>query len=374
MKIVIWSIVSIVIVLVLIVGIGMYMFDKEIKAEQPEYIIDFLKENAAKGNVAMVINYNDEHWVNINEKEPLPLASTVKIIVAIEYAQQAADGKIDPNQIISLEELDRFYIAKTDGGAHEAWLTEVQKEYEKEGVPLYEVANGMIAYSSNANTDYLIYRLGLENLNETLKKLELVHHDEIYPLTSPLYIPFQLMSEQSLSSKELLVAMQEMDMDEYRQRATAIHKNWLTEPLTEQEKEQVQKTLTMDIQKVWSDRLHRSTTKDYAAIMKKLNDKSYFSEEVYKYLDPVMEQLMQRPSNSELFAQLGQKGGSTAFVLTIAMYATDKEQNRTELAFFANDLSIWEQTKLAKNLNSFQLAFLTEEQFRVKVRSELVGL
>lgn len=116
MKIVIWSIVSIVIVLVLIVGIGMYMFTKEIKAEQPEYIIDFLKENAAKGNVAMVINYNDEHWVNINEKEPLPLASTVKIIVAIEYAQQVADGKIDPNQIISLEELDKFYIAKTDGG------------------------------------------------------------------------------------------------------------------------------------------------------------------------------------------------------------------------------------------------------------------
>ncbi len=52
----------------------------------------------------------------------------------------------------------------------------------------------------------------------------------------------------------------------------------------------------------------------------------------------------------------------------MAMYATDQEGNQTELAFFANDLSTMEQIKLSKNMNAFQLKFLTDEDFRKKVK------
>ena len=124
----------------------------------------------------------------------------------------------------------------------------------------------------------------------------------------------------------------------------------------------------MDFQKIWSDRLPRSTTSDYVSIMNTLNSKTYYKKDVYEFLDPVMEQLMKNQKNSEWLVHAGQKGGSTAFVLTSAMYATDKEQNKTEIVFFSNDLSILEQKKLSQNLNAFQLKFLKEEKFRVEVK------
>ncbi|KOY83000.1 serine hydrolase [Lysinibacillus macroides] len=371
MKLVLWVIVGIVAALILIIGVVAYRFYRELKTPNPDYIINFIKEHAAKGNVALSIHYNSQNLVSINESVPLPLASTVKIIIAIEYAQQAAEGKIDPNQMVSLKELDKFYIPRTDGGGHQAWLAQLQREQEIASVPLYKVAKAMIAYSSNANTDYLINILGLENINETLKQLELLHHDEIYPLTSILYIPQQLMDEKNLSSKEVLEAMREMEMDDYQQRAMAIHKSWLTKPLSEQEKKHLLKHLSKSSQKHLSDHFPRSTAKDYVAIMGKLNNKTYFSDKVYQYLDPVMEQLMERPKNRELFTQIGQKGGSTLFVVTIAMYAIDREQNKTELAFFANDLSDLEQVELARNMNSFQLKLLTDKAFRERVNTEL---
>jgi D-alanyl-D-alanine carboxypeptidase len=40
----------------------------------------------------------------------MPLASTVKIIIAIEYAEQAAQGQINPDEKISLSELNCHII------------------------------------------------------------------------------------------------------------------------------------------------------------------------------------------------------------------------------------------------------------------------
>lgn len=65
------------------------------------------------------------------------------------------------------------------------------------------------------------------------------------------------------------------------------------------------------------------------------------------------------------------KGGSTAFVLTLAAYAEDKKGNQTEIAFFANDLNTMEQLKLSNSMNSFQLKFLTDEGFRMRLKKEL---
>lgn len=146
-------------------------FQKEVKKDDPEYIVQFMKENKGNKNVSVAIQYNRQSWVEQHTKEPLPLASTVKIIVAIAYAQQAADGHINPQQQVRLRELETFYIPKTDGGAHEAWLAQLNLN-GKESVPLSEVAKGMITYSSNANTDYLMHVLGLQTINEVLTQLD----------------------------------------------------------------------------------------------------------------------------------------------------------------------------------------------------------
>ncbi len=85
----------------------------------------------------------------------------------------------------------------------------------------------MIAYSSNANTEFLMELLGLENINKVLEQLNLVDHEPLYPIVSSLYIPTQFMKEKGLTKKETLTAMKAMDMTEYRERALSIHEAWL---------------------------------------------------------------------------------------------------------------------------------------------------
>jgi D-alanyl-D-alanine carboxypeptidase len=366
-----WIIVGIIILLSFMIGIGIYMFKKEITKKEPEYIFQFIKENAKSERVSLSINYNKQKWVEVNQNKQLPLASTVKIIIAMEYARQAAQGKIDPLQEVSLEELNTFYIPKTDGGAHDAWIANLNDGKETNKVHLSEVAKGMIAYSSNANTEYLINVLGLQNINTFLENLGISNHEPLYPIVSALFIPTQLMSEQKLSKQEMLEAMKSMDISEYRKRAMDIHNKWLNHPPTAEEKKQIVKNLDMDVQRIWSNRLPRSTSEDYVYIMEKLNNKTYFDEDTYKYLDPVMEQLMENPNNREWLVHAGQKGGSTAFIITTAMYATDKDGNQTELAFFANELTSLEQTKLSRNLNGFKLKFLKDAEFRTLIQKEL---
>lgn len=374
MKIVLWSIAGIVIILGLIIGIGFLMYQREIKKMNPNDLIEFIKEKAENENVSLSINYNNEKWVGVNETIPLPLASTVKIIVAIEYAQQAADGRIDPKKEVSLQELDVYYVPKTDGGAHEAWLSQLKKDNIINHVPLSEVAKGMITFSSNANTDYLIQVLGLENINRVAESIGISNHDPIYPIVSALFIPSRLMAERNLSKKETFQELKQMDMNDYRNRAITIHNNNLSQPLTSQEKQLLIKVMNMEFQKIWSDRLPRSTTKDYVSIMKKLNRKKFFKKNVHEHLDPIMEQIMKNPKNGEWLQHAGQKGGSTAFVLTMAMYATDREGNQTEFAFFANDLTLIEQTRLSRVLNEFQLKFLKDTEFQKLVKSELANV
>lgn len=371
MEIILLIIAGIIFLIYLVKGIGIFMFEIKINKQNPESIIQFIKENKGNDKASLSINYNSQKWVEVNSNKKLPLASTVKTIVAIEYAQQAAEGLIDPQQEVSLKELNAFYIPKTDGGAHEAWISQLNKDKEIDKVPLSEVATGMIAYSSNANTDYLIKILGLQKINNVLESLGISDHEPLYPFVSALFIPTQLMAEKKLTKQELLKEMKNMDMSEYRKRAIDIHNKWLSYPPTDQEKKQLLKTLDKDMQKNWSDRLPRSTTGGYVFIMDKLNNKKYFNENIHKYLDPVMEQLMKKTINRAWLVHAGQKGGSTACVITMAMYATDKEGNQTELAFFANDLSPIEQAKLSRNINGFQLKFLKNADFRMHIKKEL---
>ena len=58
----------------------------------------------------------------LNEDKLMPLASTVKIIVAIEFAKQAAHNVFSKNEKIALSELAKYYIPNTDGDAHPQWI------------------------------------------------------------------------------------------------------------------------------------------------------------------------------------------------------------------------------------------------------------
>ncbi|SEC17143.1 D-alanyl-D-alanine carboxypeptidase [Tenacibaculum sp. MAR_2009_124] len=348
----------IVLILIILGGIGTSYFkpDKNI-------VLNFIKENPEKASIKLI--RNDSLIVEKNPDKMMPLASTLKIIIAIEYAEQAAKGLIDPNEPIPLSELDNYYVPNTDGGAQQNWLIKVKDKIDAKKIALREIVKGMIAFSSNANTEWLCKKLGLQNINHQLASLEIQNHSEIYYIVSALFIGKEVFPQ--LKDEELEVALRNLTIAEYRKATLDIHDK--LEQDSTYKKEIGERGLNLE--KIWSDNLPSSTVKEYVEIMHKINSRTYFSKETHSYLDEVMEFPLDDPTNGQWFHHLGMKGGSTAFVLTKALYATDKEENTTELSYFINDLNFIENRRLQMSMNEFESGILTNEEFREQLKNEL---
>ena len=204
---------------VVVVGGGVYYVLKP----DPGYVIDHLAKHSESSS--FIFAKNGKTLVTYQAEKRRPLASTVKIILAVEYAEQIVAGKIDPQQKVSLDEPNRFYLKNTDGGAHSAWLEKMEEDnrIDRGKVTLHDIAKGMIQYSSNANTDYLLNVLGVDLVNERIKKLGLEGHEPLYPIVSSLLVPNQLKNE-DMDENELESLLRNLSNKEYREIALKINK------------------------------------------------------------------------------------------------------------------------------------------------------
>lgn len=320
------------------------------QASGPDLVTDFLRQNPTR--TAVYVIRNDTVLVSRQPDQKMPLASAVKTIIAVEFARQAAAGKLDPAQPVPLADLDLYYLPNTDGNAHPAWKQRLtQQNLINNGtVPLLEVAKGMIQFSSNANTEYLLDRLGPEAVNANLKTLNLPNHDPIYPIVSALFL-------YSLSPADTALAMKQVkafSAKAYAAKCQAIHLR-----LKQDQSGSFKKTFIfpdLALQKIWSDRLPGSTVREYASVMQKINSRTYFSPAVQTVLDSIMEwPFVVNPGNKNVYRHLGMKGGSTAFVLTNAFYAETTKGSRVSAAVFFNNLTQTESATLMSQLNDFTI-------------------
>jgi D-alanyl-D-alanine carboxypeptidase len=329
-------------------------------------LLHFIQQH--KSRSSLYLEVNDSPVAHLNENKMMPLASTAKIMIAIEFAKQAAYHLFDENKRVSLNELDKYYVPNTDGNAHPNWISyEKQKgNISGDSVSLIEVAKGMIMFSSNANAEYLMDFLGLENINSNFKILGIKDYTPLYPWVSALFLyqnPKHLRYEKIIKQIEMFSDVQ------YAGAALLIH-NQLRYDSSYKNKFCLQ-DLTLPMQKEWSDRLPASTTKEYARICNILNNREIFDKKTYTILSQILETVMENPANQTWLSHAGMKGGSTMFVLTKALYATLKNGTRIELAYFFNNLSQKQNEHLQLWMNDFELKILTDENFRKKVAEDL---
>ncbi|MEZ0541958.1 serine hydrolase [Fibrella arboris] len=322
-----------------------------------DVVVDFIRTNPTRAAIYLI--RNDTVLISQRPDQKMPLASAVKTIIAIEFARQAADGTIDPNERVPLADLDRYYLPGTDGGAHpgwKQWLTH-HNLVQHETVTLLDVAKGMIQFSSNANTEYLLDRLGPDAVNANLKKLNLPNHDPIYPIVSALF----LYSVPPAKSAETVNETRKLSANAYAVRCQTIHNR------LKQDKDGAFKQTflfpDMALQKVWSDRLPASTVREYASVMQKISSRTYFTPALQTILDSIMEwPFAVNPDNRSVYKHLGMKGGSTAFVLTNAFYAETIKGNHISAAVFFNNLTPSEFDRLSKELNTTTIRCIGKAQ------------
>ncbi len=332
-------------------------------AQNPEEkMLSFMQAN--KSNFSIYLQKNDTSLAAFNENKLMPLASTVKILVAIEFAKQAAAHVIEIGDAVALADLDRYYLANTDGGAHPNWIAYEKKKNHifNDSINLIDVARGMIIFSSNANTEYLMDLLGIDNVQNDIPMLGVKQHTAIFPMVSSLFL---YQNPRAIPEKKLLKGITSLDEETYCRYTYDIHKALkYSDSLKEKFRPQ---DLSMPMQRVWSERLPASTTKDYVHIAKIINNRKFLSKEAYEILSKVLESVMENAANKKMFMHAGMKGGSTAWVLTKALYATLPTGERIEMAYFFNNLTLAQQDQIQPLMNSFELNVLTNEAFRSKL-------
>ena len=147
----------------------------------------FIKANPLRSSV--YITRNDTVIVRLNENKLMPLATTVTILVAIEFAQQSTREMINENAYVNLEDLEKFYIPFIDSAAHTSWLEYAQANNEiKNGtIKLVDIARGMILFGSYTNADYLMDLLGFDSVKENIATFKLKQHTAVYPFAGSLF-------------------------------------------------------------------------------------------------------------------------------------------------------------------------------------------
>ena len=330
------------------------------RAQSPgaDPVVEFLRQHPTRS--ALYVVRNDTVLISQRPDQKMPLASAVKTIIAIEFAQQAANGKIDPTEPIPLADLDRYYVPDTDGGAHPAWLksldaTQNAPQRTRDSVALLDVAKGMIAFSSNANTEYLMDRLGLDALNARLQTLGLPNHDRLYPIVAALFL-------YSTNDPAATIArLRGLSPTAYAAECRAMHQKLKAAGSGALKRAFI--FPNMALQKVWSDRLPAATVREYATVMQKINSRTYLTAPAQAVLDSIMEwPFVVNPRNRDVYRHLGMKGGSTAFVLTNAFYAETNRGDRIAAAVFFNDLTPAEMETLRAQFNNVILRCISKSQ------------
>ncbi len=335
--------------------------------DDAEYIASFVEEHKDEKNSALLIKRNDKVVYSVNPNVVLPVASTMKLIVAFEFTKQVVDGRIDPNSYVSIDDVNRYYVPNTDGGAQNRWQKYLIRtgKMDENAVSLEEVAKGMVKFSSNANTEYLMDRLGLDHINQNLQNLSLPSHQPLFPIVSALYIPGYLHKELHVPKNKLEKKLKEMSAEEYRRYAMLIHEGLKEKgPLLQKE---IPLYLEEKYEKMWSDKLPAASANDYMVLLEKANHKTGFTIAEEKEWANLVETDMKAKKYRKTFRHAGQKNGYTPWTLTKAVYATDKLGNCTEIVFLANQLDEDDSAELRKHLRNLHFQVLQSEKYDATV-------
>ncbi|MEP7254782.1 MAG: serine hydrolase [Ferruginibacter sp.] len=321
--------------------------------------------NANKNRASVYITRNDTVLANLNENKLMPLASTVKIMIAIEFAQQATHEVINENSYVNISELDKYYIPNTDGGMHPAWLKYAKdtKALKGDSIKLVDVARGMIMFSSNANAEYLMDLLGFDNVKDNITLFKLKQHTAIYPLVGSLFL-YQIPKKST--EDKLIKSLGSLSEKKYSMEAYDRHMDLKEDTGFKATFKPEQ--FSMKLQKMWSDRLPSSTTKEYVELVQALNKREVLDEDAFFPIAEVLEFPMENKAFQAVFKHYGVKGGSTGFVLTHVIYFTMKNDTRMEIAIFFNDLTPEEEQKLEGWLDPFEAQIIFDASFRDRVK------
>ncbi|MCB8968430.1 MAG: serine hydrolase [Ardenticatenaceae bacterium] len=299
----------------------------------------------------------------LNADVPMPLASVVKVINLVAYAEAVSTGSLDPLQTVALADLEAFYLPGLDLGAHTQAITTLTENGRIFGDPpnvvLDAVPEMMIHYSSNAASDYLHMLLGQQVIEETAVSLNLTSQTAPCPFVGQ----FLAMANYTRANNNDVTAIRQFAdaPAEYGAYAMLLTDAYSNDPVfraAQIDWRQQARRPKLEAQRLFTALLNpQGSAADYARLMARIasnglsnGDSSYIAR---RYL----EWPMQFSANQALFTNLGYKNGSLPGVLTTVYYAYPID-NPTPIvvALFFHDLPNQTYQQWRRNLPHDELA------------------
>ena len=281
----------------------------------------------------------------LNADAPMPLASVVKVIHLVAYAEAVAAGQLEPTSTVTLEELAAYYLPTTDLGAHLDAIAALEENGRLFGAPptllLDEVPGMMIEFSSNAATDYLHMLLGQGVIEKTAVSLELPTQTAPCPFVGQFLIMGNHVQQRTndYNAVDTYIA----DPARYGRDVMLFTQAFSSDPDFRQtaiEWRQTTRRPTGQTQRFFSDMLNaQGSARDYAALMARIAQNGLSSGDSSFTARRFLEWPMRFADNQAVFTNLGYKGGNLPGVLTTVYYAYPRgETTPIVVALFYRDL------------------------------------
>lgn len=263
----------------------------------------------------------------LNADVPMPLASVVKLLDLVAYAEAVAAGQLDPTSTVTLDDLEAYYLPHLDLNAHPRAVANLEENGRVFGSPptilLDEVPGMMIEFSSNAAADYLHMLLGQTVIEETAVSLNLTSQTAPCPWSGQ----FLAMSNhiRTLASDEIAIQNYIDDPAGYGHEVMLLTAAFRSDSTFRQaaiDWRQENRRPNGQAQRLFSDNLNaQGSARDYASLMARIALNGLSSGDSSFIARRELEWVMRFPANQELFSNAGYKNGSLPGVLTTVYYA-----------------------------------------------------
>ncbi len=301
-----------------------------------------LIENPGSVGLAAFEIGRESDGVFLNADAPMPLASVVKVVNLVAYAEAVDEGRIDPAAWIPLAEMDRAYLPGMDLGSHRRAIRALEEQGliagEPPATPMEEIPTMMIRYSSNAATDYLHLLVGQEEVEMTAISLGLTSQTAPCPWIGQ----FLAMSnhQRNGSNIEAVRAFIE-DPKSYEVEVMRLSDSFMNDPeFRDQALSYRSSRASIQVQSLFSENLNaQASARDYSRLMAKIISNELSSSYTNILVRRALEWPMIFPDNQLLFRVVGYKSGSLPGILTTIYYAERLEdQAQVVVALFFRDL------------------------------------
>lgn len=355
-------------------------------ASGPEQdLLDFCVDNP--DSCAISVQAIDESWErHLNPDRPQVLASTMKTLMLLAYAQAVVDGVIDPDDTIDRDEWARYLTL--DGGA-------LRTSWEDLGRPTDvswgDLARMMILHSDNATPDLLLAELGTKRVTAA-RKLFRGFHDIPAAISSMFGLWFNGNGVAGTGNR-IADEYGSFGAKGYQRELDGMLRSFKTNAAVETNRSSLcvrppwegggacappGGTTTRDAQlRLMEAHFTRSTTRTYAGLMSRLLQGTLLDADVEAVVRPILEQwLVVFPTLSPAFNRYGLKGGSLATatgteVLTWAHYMRTGTGQRYVVVVFLQGLSATRNPPDAAAVNAFAQQFALTAAFRNTVKATL---